>query len=73
VRSTVFWLRCFQPPTVFVTAAYARSVPMAVTGVTPNTRISIGVISDPPPIPVIPTRIPTPRPKAMRAKSTRAA
>src|SRR5215210_941285 len=70
VRSTVFWVQCLYPPTVFVTAAYARSVPMAVVGVTPKTRISIGVISDPPPMPVMPTRIPTPRPKATRAKST---
>src|SRR5215213_1170839 len=44
---------------------------MAVTGVTPKTRISIGVISDPPPIPVMPTRMPTPRPNATRAGSTR--
>ena len=43
---------------------------MAVTGATPNTRISIGVISDPPPMPVMPTSTPTPRPKAIRATST---
>jgi len=52
-----------------VTAAYARSVPIAVIGFTPNTRISSGVISEPPPIPVIPTRIPTPRPKPISATS----
>jgi hypothetical protein len=48
-------------------------VPIAVVGVTPKTKISIGVISEPPPIPVIPTRIPTPSPNATRAKSTRGA
>src|ERR1700748_1920638 len=31
----------------------------------PNTRISSGVISEPPPIPVVPTRIPTPKPKTI--------
>src|ERR1700750_177730 len=31
----------------------------------PNTRISNGVISEPPPIPVVPTRIPTPKPKTI--------
>src|SRR5690242_19927702 len=31
----------------------------------PNTRISSGVISDPPPIPVVPTRMPTPSPKTI--------
>src|SRR5215218_9338954 len=44
---------------------------MAVTGVTPKTRISIGVIREPPPMPVMPTRMPTPRPNATRAGSTR--
>src|ERR1700750_1033618 len=31
----------------------------------PNTRISSGVISEPPPIPVVPTRMPTPKPKTI--------
>jgi hypothetical protein len=52
-----------------VTAAYARSVPIAVTGFTPNTRISSGVISEPPPMPVIPTKMPTPSPNRMMSGS----
>src|SRR4051794_41531819 len=31
----------------------------------PNARISTGVITDPPPTPVVPTSSPTPRPKRM--------
>ncbi len=61
--STVPWRKCRQPPTVFVTAPYARSVPTAVTGFTPTTMIRRGVISEPPPMPVRPTSAPTPRPK----------
>src|ERR1700750_314022 len=36
----------------------------------PANRISSGVMSDPPPIPVMPMRIPTPRPKTMTRGST---
>ena len=45
------------------------SVPIAVTGEIPKTRISIGVIRDAPPIPVMPTSIPMPSPKKMIAGS----
>jgi hypothetical protein len=45
------------------------SVPIAVTGEIPNTRIRRGVISDAPPIPVIPTSSPIPSPKKMIAGS----
>src|SRR6266511_5539586 len=38
------------------------SVPIAVTGEMPKTRISSGVISDAPPMPVMPTRRPMPKP-----------
>src|SRR5262245_19325823 len=38
------------------------SDPIAVVGAVPNSRIRIGVISDPPPMPVIPTRRPIPKP-----------
>src|SRR5437764_6500660 len=38
------------------------SVPTAVFGLNPKMRISIGVISDPPPMPVMPTSVPTARP-----------
>jgi len=39
-----------------------RSVPTARVGLKPKKMISIGVISEPPPIPVIPTRAPIRRP-----------
>src|SRR5690348_4706178 len=60
--STVRWVRCFQPPTALVVAEYIRSVPTAPTAETPNMLIRTGAISDPAPIPVAPTRIPTTRP-----------
>src|SRR5439155_4502987 len=41
-----------------ITTAATRSLEIAVDGVTPNSRISIGVISAPPPAPVIPTSSP---------------
>src|SRR4051812_30699626 len=43
---------------------------MATVGLIPATTISSGVISDPPPIPVSPIRIPTPSPKRMTTPST---
>src|SRR4051812_20284188 len=43
---------------------------MATVGLIPATTISSGVISDPPPIPVRPIRIPTPSPKRMTTPST---
>ena len=46
-------------PTGRITTAATRSLEIAAEGVTPNNRISIGVISAPPPAPVIPTRNPT--------------
>ena len=41
------------------------SVPIAVTGWIPKIRISSGVISEAPPMPVIPTSRPMPNPKTM--------
>src|SRR3954469_7428263 len=55
---------CTRLPPVLVAAAYSRSVPTAVDGWTPNSRINNGVISEPPPTPVIPTSRPTPKPEA---------
>src|ERR1700748_3395554 len=52
---------CTMLPPVLVAAAYSKSVPTAVEGWMPNKRISSGVISDPPPTPVMPTRTPTPK------------
>jgi hypothetical protein len=50
-------------PTVFVDAANRRSVPTAVAGWIPNNNMSRGVIKDPPPIPVIPTKAPMQNPE----------
>src|SRR5919201_2491310 len=47
------------------------SDPIAVVGAVPKSRISTGVISDPPPMPVIPTRRPTPRPATISSGSKR--
>ena len=62
------WMVRAQPwtttPPLLVAAAYNRSVPTAVDGCTPNNKIRIGVISDPPPTPVRPTRRPTLKPEA---------
>ncbi len=55
---------CTTPPPALVAAAYSRSVPTAVAGCTPNSRISKGVISEPPPTPVMPTSKPTLKPEA---------
>ena len=46
------------------------SVPIAVVGWIPKIRISSGVISEPPPMPVMPTSTPMPKPKMMIAGST---
>ena len=45
------------------------SVPIAVVGEIPKIRISSGVISEPPPMPVIPTSTPMPNPKRTIAGS----
>ena len=50
-------------PPVLVAAAKSRSVPTAVAGWTPNNRIISGVMSDPPPTPVIPTSRPPTNPQ----------
>ncbi len=56
---------CTMLPPVLVAAAYSRSVPTAVEGWMPNSRINNGVISEPPPTPVMPTKRPTPKPDAI--------
>src|SRR5271170_429737 len=56
---TVPLRRCTPAPTGRMTTAATRSLEIAADGVTPNSRISIGVISAPPPAPVTPTRNPT--------------
>ena len=49
-------------PNDLKTAPWRMSVPTAVFGSKPKSRISIGVIRLPPPMPVMPTRTPTSRP-----------
>ena len=46
-------------PTGRITTAATRSLEIAVDGLTLKSRISIGVISAPPPAPVSPTSSPT--------------
>ncbi|HVB06766.1 MAG TPA: hypothetical protein VNF07_11035 [Acidimicrobiales bacterium] len=50
--------RCTSEPIGRITTAATRSLEIAVEGVTPKRRMSIGVMSAPPPAPVIPTRKP---------------
>ncbi len=58
-RLTVPLRRCTAAPTGRITTAATRSLEMAADGLIPNSRISIGVISAPPPAPVSPTSKPT--------------
>ena len=48
------------------------SVPIATVGLKPKRKTSIGVIREPPPIPVIPTRMPMKRPAIESIGSTAA-
>src|ERR1700733_10697933 len=50
---------CTSDPTGRITTAATRSLEMAAAGLTENSRMSIGVISAPPPAPVSPTSSPT--------------
>ena len=45
-------------------------MPIAVAGLKPKRKTSIGVMSDPPPIPVMPTRTPTARPARTNCQVT---
>jgi hypothetical protein len=44
------------------------SVPMATVGLTPKRITSTGVISDPPPMPVIPTSVPMSSPVSVNCQ-----
>jgi hypothetical protein len=55
---TVPRLRCRTAPNDLKTAPCKMSVPIATVGSKLKRKMRIGVISEPPPIPVIPTRIP---------------
>ncbi len=53
------FFRWTAAPTGRMSTAATRSLEMAADGLMPNSRISMGVISAPPPAPVNPTRKPT--------------
>ena len=57
-RFTVRARRWTAAPNGRITTAATRSLEIAVAGVTPKSRISIGVMSAPPPAPVMPTSSP---------------
>ena len=54
LRLTVPRRRCTAPPTGFITIDATRSLDTAASGWMPNSRIIIGVIRAPPPMPVMP-------------------
>ena len=62
-------LWCEIEPAVLVTAANHRSVPIATAGFSLKTDSSSGVISEPPPTPVMPTMAPTPKPLRIAIQS----
>jgi hypothetical protein len=59
---TVPRLLCRIAPTVLKIAPWRMSVPTASVGLNPKTITRIGVINEPPPIPVMPTSVPISRP-----------
>ena len=58
-RLTVPARRCTPAPIGRITTAATRSDEIAADGLMPNSRINMGVISAPPPAPVMPTSNPT--------------
>ena len=69
LRSTVCWRRCCTDPTARVTSVNTSDVATATAGWTLRTRMRNGVRNDPPPTPVSPTEIPTPKPKRTTSRS----
>src|SRR5207237_6422931 len=69
LRSTVCWRRCYTDPTARVTSVNTSDVATATAGWTLRTRMRNGVRNDPPPTPVSPTEIPTPKPKRTTSRS----
>ena len=61
--------RCCTAPTVLKAAPWAMSVPIAVVGGTPKRNTRSGVISEPPPMPVIPTSSPVSSPRTVYFQS----
>ena len=68
-RLTERCLKCWKDPVSLVRVAKVRSVPTAVGAGTPTTVTRKGVMSEPPPTPVRPTRKPTSSPKSAGAGS----
>ena len=58
-KLTVPWRICTAAPNGRITTAATRSLEIAAAGLTLKSRISIGVISAPPPAPASPTSSPT--------------
>src|SRR5690348_9255392 len=67
---TVPSCRCRTAPIVLKIAPWAMSVPTASVGLNPKRMTRLGVISDPPPVPVIPTRPPISRPVRTNCQDT---
>ena len=63
LHSTLPLRACTWLPAALVAAAYKRSVPTAESGWTPKSKISSGVMIEPPPMPVKPTSPPTRKPQ----------
>ena len=68
-HSMVLRRACTHTPPALVMAAKRRSVPTALTGGMPNKNTKSGVMSEPPPTPVKPTRKPTTKPESVYAQS----
>src|SRR5690625_4429461 len=68
-RFTVPRRKWTTEPTGFITALATRSLDTAASGGTPKNSTSIGVIRAPPPIPVRPTTMPTPKAPTSKATS----
>jgi hypothetical protein len=58
LKLTVPAFMCTPAPIGRITSAATRSLEIAVEGLTLKSRMSIGVMSAPPPAPVIPTSSP---------------
>ena len=64
-------LRCWNAPTVLKIAPWAMSEPTATAGLTPKRMTRMGVISEPPPMPVMPTSVPMNSPASVNCHHMR--
>ena len=69
IRDRLILLFGVKPVTAIGTDIFYAAVTKTVGGLTPKRRISSGVIRVPPPMPVMPTIAPIPKPKMMIAGS----